>query len=117
MISVRTGLAIIMAAIGVSACQSDQQALASSQAQAMDVAVKRGQFELSCPAAAGSVLSSEMVQPAIEGPLLRGPERAEYTIGVSGCGPQADLRCDLSAGRLQRLLRRGRQLIDHSTGA
>jgi len=86
MISLRTGLAVIVAAIGVSACQSDQQALASSQAQAMDVAVKRGQFEFSCPAATGSVLSSEMVQPALQGPLLRGPERAEYTIGVSGCG-------------------------------
>jgi hypothetical protein len=32
------------------------------------------------------VLSSEMVQPAINGPLVRGIERAEYTIGVEGCG-------------------------------
>jgi hypothetical protein len=83
--NLRTRLALITVACAVAGCQSDQQALASGQSEAMGVAVKRGQFELNCPAATGSVLSSQMVQPAINGPLLRGPERAEYTIGVSGC--------------------------------
>ncbi len=83
--NLRTRLALITVAFAVAGCQSDQQALASSQSEAMGVAVKRGQFELNCPAATGSVLSSQMVQPAINGPLMRGPERAEYTIGVSGC--------------------------------
>jgi len=86
MSTIRACLAVVVAAFAVSACQTDQQALAQSQQQAIDVATKRGQFEFSCPQATGEVLSSEMVQPAINGPLVRGIERAEYTIGVSGCG-------------------------------
>ena len=86
MSTIRACLAVVVAAFAVSACQTDQQALAQSQQQAIDVATKRGQFEFSCPQATGTVLSSEMVQPAINGPLVRGIERAEYTIGVSGCG-------------------------------
>ena len=86
MSAIRACLAVVIAAFAVSACQTDQQALAQSQQQAIDVATKRGQFEFSCPQATGEVLSSEMVQPAINGPLVRGIERAEYTIGVSGCG-------------------------------
>jgi hypothetical protein len=85
MSNIRVGLAVIAATIGISGCQSDQQLLAGSQAEAIGVATKRGQFEFSCPQATGTVLSSEMVQPAINGPLVRGPERAEYTIGVEGC--------------------------------
>jgi hypothetical protein len=83
--NLRTRLALVAVAFVVAGCQSDQQVLAGSQSQAIDVAVKRGQFELNCPAATGSVLSSQLAQPVVEGPLLRGPERAEYTIGVSGC--------------------------------
>ena len=49
------------------------------------MALKRGQFELNCLAATASVLSSQLAQPVGNGPILRGPERAEYTIGVSGC--------------------------------
>lgn len=82
-------LALITVAFAVAGCQSDQQVLASTQSEALGVAVKRGQFELNCPAATGSVLSSQMAQPVLEGPLLRGPERAEYTIGVSGCEKRA----------------------------
>jgi hypothetical protein len=83
--NLRTRLALITVAFAVAGCQSNQQVLAGSQSQAMDVAVKRGQFELNCPAATGSVLSSQMAQPVVDGPILHGPERAEYTIGVSGC--------------------------------
>ena len=82
---IRIGLAVIAATIALSGCQSDQQLLAQSQQEAIGVATKRAQFEFSCPQATGSVLSSEMVQPAINGPLVRGIERAEYTIGVEGC--------------------------------
>ncbi|HET6474086.1 MAG TPA: hypothetical protein VFG38_19770 [Pseudomonadales bacterium] len=81
----RAPVAVLAVAIALSACQSNQQILAGSQAQAMQVAVNRGQFEMNCPQATGSVLSSEVVQPPINGPLVRGVERAEYTIGVAGC--------------------------------
>lgn len=85
MLNIRACAAMITAAVAISGCQSDQQLLAGSQAEAIGVATKRAQFEFSCPQATGTVLSSEMVQPAINGPLVRGIERAEYTIGVEGC--------------------------------
>ena len=78
-------LALVGIAFALAGCQSDQQVLAGAQQEAIDLATKRGQFELNCPAATGSVLSSQLAQPVLEGPILRGPERAEYTIGVSGC--------------------------------
>ncbi len=85
MINVRISLAVLVALFAASGCQSTQQQLQQSQAQAVSVAVKRAQFEFNCPEATGSVLSSEMVQPPVMAPRLGGVERAEYTIGVSGC--------------------------------
>ena len=66
-------------------CQSQSQILASEQAVATRTAERRGQFELGCPEAAGSVLSSNMLEPVLWG----GEERAEYTVGISGCGKRA----------------------------
>src|SRR5690349_3067741 len=66
-------------------CESQKQILADEQSVAMQAAVRRGQFELSCPSASRTVLSSTLLQPA----LYNGLERAEYTIGVSGCGKRA----------------------------
>ena len=71
-------LAAAVAAVG---CQTEAQQLQSESATAVNTAVRRGQFELGCPAATGSVLSSNMLQPVMWG----GIERAEYTIGVAGC--------------------------------
>lgn len=56
------------------------------QPMALDYAVKRARFDLNCPTATGSVLSSETVQPVLNGPLMMGTERAQFTIGVQGCG-------------------------------
>ena len=47
--------------------------------------MSRGQFEMNCSAVTPSVLSREVVEPAIGGPRVYGIDRAEYTIGVSGC--------------------------------
>ena len=66
-------------------CQSATQTLANEQSVAMQAAVGRGQFELSCSTATGTVLSSNLLQPALYG----GFEHAEYTIGVAGCGRRA----------------------------
>ena len=78
---------LAVAAVGaVAGCQSDAQTLAKNEPNAMDVAVKRARFELGCPDANGTVLSSKIVQPVLNGPLYRGVERGEYTIGVEGCG-------------------------------
>jgi hypothetical protein len=76
---------LAIAALALSGCQSSQQTLANEQEAAMQTALKRGQFELDCPSATASVLSSDMLQPI----LWRGTERAEYQIGVSGCNKRA----------------------------
>lgn len=85
MIRARDCFSVLIVAFAVAGCQSNQQVLAGSQQEAIGVATTRAKFEFNCPQATGSVLSSEMVQPAIDGPIVRGPERAEYTIGVAGC--------------------------------
>ena len=77
------GLAAAAAVLG---CATQQQMLARKQAMAMQTATSRGQFELGCPQASGVLLSQEMTQPTLQGPWVGGVERAEYTIGVEGCG-------------------------------
>jgi hypothetical protein len=76
---VTVGLAAGLAAAG---CQSPAQMLAAEQATASGVAARRGQFELNCQQVTTSILSSNVLQPVLWG----GQERAEYTIGVAGCG-------------------------------
>ena len=78
-------LAMIPGLLTLAGCQSQGQILASEQGVALQTALRRGQFELGCPEATGSVLSSNMLQPVLWG----GAERAEYTVGVSGCGKRS----------------------------
>lgn len=54
----------------------------------MSVAAKRGQADMTCPAAVGQVLSKKMIGMTNDVPAYAGVERAEYTIGVSGCGKE-----------------------------
>jgi len=83
-------LAGALAAVGLAACQSTAEIMKSKQPQAVQTAVNRGKFEMSCPTATGTVISEDMLQPAVQGFYARGgPERAEYTIGVEGCGQRA----------------------------
>jgi hypothetical protein len=82
-------LSTLIAALTAAGCQTQTQFLQSMEEQAMQAALARGKFELNCPAATASVLSKEVVQPAIQGPYFMGPERAEYTIGIAGCGQRA----------------------------
>ena len=77
---------VLMAALTIAGCVSQGQFLDSKQAMAMQTAVNRGQFEMNCPNAMGTVLSREVVQPALQGPLVGGLQRAEFTVGVAGCG-------------------------------
>jgi len=71
-----------LAALIVTGCQTPAEILQSDAGVATQVAVNRGRFELGCPQATGSILSSNLLQPAVWG----GMERAEYTVGVEGCG-------------------------------
>ena len=80
-----TILVALIAALAVAGCVSQGQFLDSKQAMAMQTALNRERFEMQCPEATGTVLSREVVQPAVQRPMLGGIQRAEYTIGVSGC--------------------------------
>jgi len=77
-----------------SGCATEQQMLQQQQSTAMDAALQRGRFEMNCPTATAVVLSSDFIQPAIQGgPWLgvQGINRLEYTIGVEGCGSRTTL--------------------------
>jgi hypothetical protein len=80
---------ILLAIVGIlaaSGCQTQQQFLQSKQAMAISTAVSRAQFEMNCPTATGTVLSQEVIQPAVQSAVVSGIQRAEFTIGVTGCG-------------------------------
>jgi hypothetical protein len=80
-------LVAAVAMLALSACASQAQILDNMQPMAVQNAEARGRFELNCPDAAPTVLSREMVQPVMQGPFMNmALPRAEYTIGVSGCG-------------------------------
>jgi hypothetical protein len=80
-----TTLALI-ASLAVAGCMTEGQFLASRQPTAIQSAVSRGQFEMNCPNATGEVLSQEVTQPALQGPIVQGEERGLFTSGVVGCG-------------------------------
>lgn len=71
-----------LAAALLAGCQSAAQTLADEQGVAVMTATNRARFEMACPQAVGQVLSQNLLQPAVWGGL----ERAEYTVGVEGCG-------------------------------
>lgn len=76
-------LACLLLAAG---CASGPPFIDQAQPEAMTMAQRRGAFEFNCPAAKAELLSRELVQPLS---FRFGIERAEYTIGVSGCGKRA----------------------------
>ena len=79
-------LPIVAGLLIAGACASTQQMLANQQGTAVETALARGRFDLGCPTATAVVLSSDFIQPAIQGPWVSGIERLEYTVGVEGCG-------------------------------
>jgi len=81
--------AVIVAAIVAAGCQTQAQLVDSMEPDAVHVAQRRGAFEMNCPAATASVLSKEMIQSPIMNPRFAPPQRAEYTVGVAGCGQRS----------------------------
>jgi hypothetical protein len=67
-------------------CASGPPFIDQAQPEAIAVATRRAQFEFNCPSATAQVLSRETLQPIS---FRFGIERAEYTLGVSGCGKRA----------------------------
>ena len=78
-------LLALTAALAAVGC-SQTPVIDSLQPDAIHTAQRRGAFELNCPGATAEVLSREIIQSPIMNPRFAPPERAEYTIGVSGCG-------------------------------
>jgi len=76
----------LIALPSLAGCASQAKFLNDKQDPAVQTALARARFEMNCPAAKAVVISREVVQPAMQGPWLHGIQRAEYTIGVSGCG-------------------------------
>ena len=78
----------LLAGVMLVGCASQSDFLDSKQNAAMDTAMARAKFEMNCPAAQGSVLSRQYIQAPMAGPRMVevGTNRAEYTIGASGCG-------------------------------
>ena len=87
----RASLALSTVAVTVlfCGCQSQQQMVDEMQADATQVAKQRGKFELNCPTATAQVLSKEMIQSEVVNPRWAPPQRAQYTVGVSGCDKRA----------------------------
>jgi hypothetical protein len=83
---------LLLAAIALAGCATDQQFLDSKQTMAVDTALQRARFDMNCPEASGTVLSRMLVQPPV-GPMggVYGASRGEYTIGVAGCGQRTTL--------------------------
>lgn len=68
-------------------CASQQDFLSQIEPAALSAAQNRAQFELNCPNLTTSVLSRKVIEPPpIAVRLGGGMQRAEYTIGVAGCG-------------------------------
>ena len=69
-------------------CQTEQQAVQGQEGMAVETALQRARFDMNCPAAKGTVLSTNVSQPEVQGRFATayGVQRFEYTIGVTGCG-------------------------------
>jgi hypothetical protein len=80
----------IAAVVAIAGCNTTPLTT-TKQPMALDFALKRARFEMSCPEATGSVLSSETIQPPNIAPRFAGPQRAQFTIGVAGCGKRETL--------------------------
>lgn len=92
------GISVMVAVLVVSGCNT-VPLTTQLQPMALDYALQRARFDMNCPAATGSVLSSETVQPALNGPrMMGGPERAQYTIGVTGCDQRRTLQVICAQG-------------------
>lgn len=69
-------------ALVLSGCASGPPFIDKMQPTATEKAEARARFDLNCPDAKGQVINQQQLEPLAFG----GPVRAEYTIGVTGCG-------------------------------
>src|SRR5262245_28141592 len=82
----KRSLFLLASAVVAAGCASGPPFIDAAQPVAVATAQRRAAFEFNCPGATGQVLSREIVQSPLEYTRFAPPERAEYTIGVAGCG-------------------------------
>jgi len=86
----KTRMVLMLAALtALTGCVSQAQFLDSKQGMAIQTATGKAQFELDCQQTNATVISREVVQPALQGPFMNGIQRAEFTICVRGCDKKA----------------------------
>lgn len=78
--------AALLVATLAAGCASGPPFIDQMQPEAVHLAERRGRFELNCPTVSSEVVSRETLQPVVQTFRYTGPVRAEYTIGVNGCG-------------------------------
>jgi hypothetical protein len=100
---IRTAL---MAGPTVAGGVSQGHLLENKQTMAIQTALTRACFETQCLETTATVLSREVVQPAIQGPRVEGLQQVAYTIGVSGCGQRPPSVVGLSGRRGRVFCRR-----------
>jgi len=77
----------------LSACQT-APVTSAMQPHAVETALTRAHYDLQCPAPRGQVQSLQALPPLLEpGPMLPGTgiQRAEFTIGITGCSRPATM--------------------------
>lgn len=84
--SCRVNKAVIFLPVLLAGCTSTAQFQQQMQPQAISEAQRRGAFEMDCPDATATLISSEIMQPEVRAIAFAGPERAIYNVGVAGCG-------------------------------
>lgn len=81
-------LAGIVLGVVIAGCATQSGFISGKKDPAMESALNRGRFDLSCPSATGNVISSNYIAAAESGEW-KGRERAEFVIGVVGCDKRA----------------------------
>ena len=84
--AIQTKLAVAALPLFLAGCTSSAQFLQQMQPEAIASAEHRGAFEMNCPSAKATLLSSDTMQPALRTFVVSGPQRAVYNVGVAGCG-------------------------------
>ncbi len=77
---------LLLAVLASTGCVSQSQFLDSKQGMATQTVMNRAKFEMNCQEVTPTIISREVVEPALQGAFVNGIERAEYTIGIAGCG-------------------------------
>ena len=84
--SVPFRIALVTLPAVLAGCTSSTQFRQQMEPVAVAEAQRRGAFEMNCPDAKATLLSSQTMEPVVRTFVVSGANRAVYNVGVSGCG-------------------------------